>query len=466
MINSTEQSITVYQVSDIVLEIKQMLEASYRNVWIEAELSSLSRPASGHWYFSLKDNTSQIRCAMFKGAVTTSFARSAYRPQEGDLVRVRGKVSVYPQRGDMQFIAQHMQPAGEGALRREFELLKAKLNAEGLFSQELKRPVPILPKCIGLVTSPTGAAVHDILSTLKRRFPSIPVRIYPSVVQGDTAAANLVSAIQLAEKDAQCDVLVVTRGGGSLEDLWSFNDEELARTVRACSIPVVSAVGHEVDVSICDYAADVRAATPTAAAEIITPDQNEYLRQLNATQQYLATLLKKRMESMAQSVDYLGKRLVSPSKTLSQQGERLKELEFRLKQMMSKQLTTQKSSLEQLAQRFNSKDLSVDIKTKQLAIAELEQSLMRQARQTIKTKQDKLSSLMRNLHAVSPLATLDRGYAIAAKDSALTQIIEKNNQVAVGDDVFVELGDGALECEVKQKLNSKLSSSRAEKNNS
>ncbi|MFW5824439.1 MAG: exodeoxyribonuclease VII large subunit, partial [Marinobacter sp.] len=256
-------------VSELARQVRHLLESSFMQVWVEGELSSLSRPSSGHWYFSLKDQRAQVRCAMFRGFNQ----RVRPLPKEGDQVRIRGRVSLYESRGDFQIIVEHMEPAGLGALQQAFDALKARLQAEGLFAPERKKPLPAMPRHIGVVTSPTGAAIHDILIVLGRRCPGIPVTLYPTPVQGQTATASIVAAIQRAVRHGQADVLIIGRGGGSLEDLWCFNEEAVARAIAACPIPTVSAVGHEVDVTIADFVADLRAPTPSAAAEKISPDQ-------------------------------------------------------------------------------------------------------------------------------------------------------------------------------------------------
>ena len=291
----------VYQVSQLSEEMRRLMETSYPEIWIEGELSSLSTPASGHLYFSLKDERSQLRCAMFKGRAGIS----RYRPKVGDLVRVRAKISVYTARGDLQCIVQHMEEAGEGVLQRRFEELKEKLSNEGLFQQSHKQPLPFFPKRIGIVSSPTGAAVRDIISTLKRRCPGIPVTIYSAVVQGDTASNSIASAIRDAVQHQACDILLLSRGGGSLEDLWCFNHEDLAREIHRCPIPIVSGVGHEVDVTISDLVADLRAPTPTAAAELVSPDRDQLCNQLASLQFRLPRSLERLLQTKSQQVDCL-----------------------------------------------------------------------------------------------------------------------------------------------------------------
>ena len=263
----------VYSVSRLNREVRTLLERGFGMIWLEGEISNFSRPSSGHWYFSLKDAGAQVRCAMFRQRNMSC----AFTARDGQKVLVRARIGLYEPRGEFQLLVEHMEDAGLGALRRRFDELAAALAAEGLFAPERKRPLPALPKRIGVVTSPTGAALRDILHVLARRFPAVPVLIYPVAVQGAQAAAEIVAAIQLAGKRAECDVLILARGGGSLEDLWAFNDERLARVIAASSIPVISGVGHEIDFTIADFAADVRAPTPSAAAELAVPDALEWL---------------------------------------------------------------------------------------------------------------------------------------------------------------------------------------------
>lgn len=439
----------VYKISHLVTEIRQMLEASYRSCWVEAEISSLSRPASGHCYFSLKDDSAQIRCAMFKAAVSSSQRNTGYALKEGDLVRARGKISVYPARGDMQFIVQHVEPAGEGLLKRQFEQLKQQLSDEGLFNQEYKRVIPNLPKCIGLISSPTGAAIKDILITLKRRFPSIPIRIYPSLVQGEEAPKQLVQALKLAEKDNQCDVLILSRGGGSLEDLWAFNDESLARAIFDCSIPLVSAVGHEVDISICDFVADIRAATPTAAAELVTPDQQYYINQLSGLLQRLRNAQRNCLNEKAQHIDALAKRVIHPSATLKSKQQRLEELDKRLLSLQTKRLNIDWQQLKQMQSRINANNPSHKITQLKRQLAQYKHSVDTSIARVVSNKSVQLHQLSAHINAVNPLAVLERGYSITATSKKMHQVITNASQLSSGDNVYLKFAKGSANCVVK-----------------
>src|SRR6202522_2400896 len=311
----------IYSVSRLNREVRVLLERGFGTLWVEAEMSNFSRPSSGHWYFSLKDTNAQVRCAMFRQRNMLC----AFTARDGQKVLVRARIGLYEPGGEFQLIVEHMEDAGLGALKRQFEELSAKLAAEGLFAAERKRPLPALPRRIGVITSPTGAAVRDILHVLARRFPAVAVLIYPVSVQGAAAAGEIVAALKLANRRAECDVLILARGGGSLEDLWAFNDEALARAIVASPIPVVSGIGHEIDFTMADFAADVRAPTPSAAAEIAVPDGEEWLISLSRLAHRLQRGLLRRVEAQRERLRWLIGRaaLVSPTARLSQQTQRL-----------------------------------------------------------------------------------------------------------------------------------------------
>ena len=295
----------VFSVARLNREARAILEGHFPLIWVEGELSNLARPSSGHLYFSLKDEQAQVRCAMFKPRNQLL----GFKPDNGMQVLARARVSLYEGRGEFQLIIEHMEEAGDGALRRAFEQLKSKLAAEGLFDAAHKKPLPVLPRRIGVVTSPTGAAIRDILSVLKRRFPAIPVLVYPVPVQGQGAAEKIAGAIRLAAQHGECDVLIISRGGGSLEDLWAFNEEVVARAIYDCALPVVSGVGHEIDFTIADFVADHRAATPSAAAEMVSPDQADWLQQLRGFELRLTQLLRAMLGRNRQQLVWLEQRL-------------------------------------------------------------------------------------------------------------------------------------------------------------
>lgn len=434
----------VYQVSDLTDEMRRLMETSYPDIWIEGELSSLSTPASGHLYFSLKDERSQLRCAMFKGRASGS----RYRPKVGDLVRVRAKISVYTARGDLQCIVQHIEEAGEGLLQRRYEELKQKLDREGLFSQALKKAIPGFAKHIGVITSPSGAAVRDIITTLNRRCPGIPVTIYPAVVQGETAAPSIISALRDAVGHQQCDVLLISRGGGSLEDLWCFNHEAVAREIARCPIPIVSGVGHEVDVTIADLVSDLRAPTPTAAAEMLSPDTDQLIAGLNSIQFRLSNGITQRLQRLAQNVDMTARQLVHPKQQLSQKSEKLLLTQQRLYRSivtdLSRRFEKNKEQRTRLILQTPYKRIHDDGKR----TLSLGQRLLRVQSQRLKSAQQNISALSGQLNAVSPLATLDRGYSIARDKNS--DIVRSTDQTKPKDRLKVEVSNGILDCEVLQ----------------
>jgi len=379
-----------------------MLEQGLGRLWVEGEISNIARPASGHVYFTLKDNSAQVRAAFFRQrqrGPTLNF-------KDGDQVLAYGRVSLYEARGDYQLIVEQVEFAGEGALKRQFEVLKKKLGAEGLFDEDRKQPLPEFPERIGVITSASGAAIRDIVSILGRRFPSIPVVVYPAAVQGDAAPAELIAALAAATRRDECDVLIFGRGGGSLEDLMAFNDEQLARAIAACPIPIVSAVGHEIDFTIADFVADMRAPTPSGAAEIVVPDREDWMRTLNSLAARIIRLGRRSLEDLGQSLDWLSRRLVqtSPSVALQRSATRLASLQDRLSGAV-------KTSVSDVSHRL------------QLA--------------------------MRGLHSVSPLATLERGYAIV-ENAMSGKVLLSASEASPGDDVRARLADGELIATVKK----------------
>ena len=319
----------IFTISRLNREARVLLERGLGSLWLEGEISNLSRPSSGHWYFSLKDEAAQVRCAMFR----QRNLQVRFPVKDGAHVLARGRVSLYEARGEFQVVIDHLEEAGEGVLRRRFEELKARLGAEGLFDSRHKQPLPRLPGRIGVITSPTGAALRDILHILRRRFPAVPVLIYPVAVQGESAPREIEQALRLASARRDCDVLIVARGGGSLEDLWAFNDEAVARAIFACPIPVVSGVGHEVDFTIADLVADERAPTPSGAAERVVPDRAEWLRGFAFAAQRLQAGMRRRLNEMRNDLQVREQRLARthPGVRLRQHAQRLDELEERLK---------------------------------------------------------------------------------------------------------------------------------------
>ncbi|MFL1453513.1 exodeoxyribonuclease VII large subunit [Marinobacter sp. GN3S48] len=426
-------------VSELNHQAKHLLETSFMQVWVEGELSGFSRPSSGHWYFSLKDRKCQVRCAMFRG----SNQRIRELPKEGDQIRIRGKVTLYENRGDFQIIVEHLEPAGLGALQQAFEELKRKLQLEGLFDAARKKPIPAVPRHIGVVTSPTGAAIHDILTVLARRCPAIPVTLYPTAVQGKAATADIVRAIQQAQAHGVADVLVIGRGGGSLEDLWCFNEESVARAIADCSIPTVSAVGHEVDVTIADFVADLRAPTPSAAAEKISPDQREWSRRVDETQARLANAIRRSLQRLDTQMTHLTARLRDPRRELMDKAQRMDELDMRLGKAMTGILGQQELRMNHLKQRLLMQSPSRHLDHGRDRLERMRDKLHDAIRQRLDRHHDKLSHTSQTLHVVSPLATLGRGYAITRRERD-GAIIRDASEVAKGESITTRLAKGDL----------------------
>ena len=389
----------VLTVSELNRLARNVLEQSFPLFWVSGEVSNFTRAASGHWYFSLKDAGAQVRCVMFKG-------RNSYvdfTPREGDKIEARCTVTLYEARGDFQLTVEFVQRAGLGALFEAFEKLKNKLSDEGLFDAAYKRPIPTHPKQIGIVTSADAAALRDVLTTLRRRMPSIPVVIYPTPVQGKGAAQLIASAIETANERAECDVLIICRGGGSIEDLWQFNEEIVARAVAGSAIPTISGVGHETDFTICDFVADVRAPTPTAAAELATPSRETTLNALKQLKLQLTKNMQFALNQRAQALDYLSRRLISPTQKIAQQKTQLGQLAYRLNTSISRQL---------------------------------------------QTKQHDLLRLSQNLTHLNPQAVLTRGYAFVQNRSG--GIVSSSQQLHSGDEVKLTFGVGSAEATINK----------------
>ena len=387
----------ILTVSELNRLANQVLTQSFPLFWVSGEVSNLTRAASGHWYFSLKDAGAQVRCVMFKG-------RNSYLdwvPKEGDKVEARCTVTLYEARGDFQLTIEFLQRAGLGVLFEAFEKLKAKLQSEGLFDAAIKKPLPAHPKQIGIVTSPDAAALRDVLTTLKRRMPSIPVIIYPTPVQGKGAAILIADAIQLANERAECDVLIICRGGGSIEDLWQFNEEIVARAIAECTMPTISGVGHETDFTICDFVADIRAATPTAAAELVTPTRENRLNAVKQLSQQLTRTLQYQLNQRSQALDYMARRLISPLQQIEQQKAQLTQITYRLNTAINQQL---------------------------------------------QSKQHNVLRLSQNLTHLNPQAVLTRGYAFV--QNKMGTIIASSQQLQSGDAVTLTFGIGAAEATI------------------
>ena len=435
----------VYTPSELNREIKLHLEAGFPRLVLEAEISNLARPASGHLYFSLKDERAQIRCAMFRSATS----RMQIRPENGMKVTARGRISLYEPRGDFQFIVDGMQEAGEGMLQRQFEELKKKLETEGLFDPARKQPLPAYPARIALVTSPSGAAVRDLLHVLERRWPSANVRLYPVPVQGSEAPLAIREAILAANRHGWADTLIVGRGGGSLEDLWAFNDEAVARAVAASEIPIVSAVGHETDFSICDFVADLRAPTPSAAAELSTPDQSVLKESFRRAERQLLRRIEGRLQTNTQKLDHLAHRMQQkhPATHLREQSRQLSALATRLERGGVRALRERKLQLDGLLHRLAAHRPDRKLAELRARLETLQKSLDRQIALALKTKQDLLANLARTLHAVSPLETIGRGYSVLTASKS-GEVISSIKQVDKGEAVTAQIADGFLDCTV------------------
>ena len=441
----------VYSVSRLNREARLLLEGGFPPLWVEGELSNVSRPSSGHLYFTLKDEAAQVRCAMFR----TRNALLAFDPENGIQVLARARVSLYEGRGDYQLIVEHLEEAGDGALRRAFEQLKQRLAAAGLFDAAHKKPVPRFARRIGVITSPTGAALRDILSVLRRRFPALPVLLYPVQVQGENAAPEIAAALRLASQRRDCDVLILARGGGSLEDLWAFNEEIVARAIYDCEIPVVTGIGHEIDFTTADFVADHRAPTPSAAAELVSPNQDEWLDTLQRHAGRLQLHLRQRMDRKRQDLLWLTKRLqqLHPGQRLRQQAQRLDELEQRLKNAERAGLRHATARLTEICAHLLRYSPAPRLRQWQAQTDYLAQRLHNAWHRGQERYCERLASLSRALDTVSPLATLGRGYAIVTRlpDRGL---LRDAADVAPGARVEARLARGRLLClvhEVKKK---------------
>ncbi len=481
----------VYSVSRLNREVRALLERGFGSLWLEAEISNFAKPSSGHWYFSLKDAAAQVRCCMFRQRNMLC----PFTARDGQKVLVRARIGLYEPRGEYQLVVDHMEDAGLGALKRQFEELSAKLAAEGLFAADRKRALPALPRRIGVITSPTGAAVRDILHVLARRFPAAAVLIYPVAVQGAQAAAEIIAAVGLAGRRAECDVLILARGGGSLEDLWAFNDEGLARAIAASPIPLVSGVGHEIDFTIADFAADVRAPTPSAAAELVVPDAEEWLGAFIRLGTRLQRGMRRCLDERRERLRLLARRaaLVSPAARCAQQAQRLDETEVRLSRAMTRRLAGHRERLGWLTGRAALVSPAARLMQQSMRLEEFEQRIYRALRHTlneprsglsdlerrlwraspvlrvreavarhgallarlrtagpdrVRRARERLLPLERTLNAVSPLATLERGYAIVSSEQG--EILRDAAKSAPGMIIEARLARGRIRAKVEK----------------
>jgi exodeoxyribonuclease VII large subunit len=435
-------------VSQLNRQAKTLLESHFDFVWVEGEVSNFTVPSSGHWYFSLKDGKAQVRCAMFGNRNQ----RLKFTPANGDAVRLRCRVSLYEGRGEFQLIVEHLEPAGAGALQVAFDKLKARLLAEGLFDPARKQALPASVSQLGVITSPTGAAIHDILTVLRRRCPSIAVFLLPVAVQGEGAAGQIARAIERAnrwqaEGKIHLDALIVGRGGGSLEDLWAFNEEVVARAIAASALPIVSAVGHEVDFSIADLVADYRAPTPSAAAELLSPDQLEWQQRLQAAERDLLRLVRRKLADANVQLTHLRQRLKHPGAQLREQAQRLDDLEQRLILAQKNLLLRQRGLLALSEQRLMSRSPILRVQQLQRDTLQCRKRLDAAMHQQLHSKTRRLAHLAQLLDSLSPLGTLQRGFAILSDSEG--KVIRDASAVAIGDEVKARLALGELALVVK-----------------
>ena len=437
----------IFTVSELNTAVAGLLDRHFGNILIQGEITGLKKYASGHMYFSLKDPRSYIRCVLFRGkqlGVT-------FIPQDGDHVMVHAKLSIYTERGDFQLIVNKMDRAGTGDLQQQFLIMKNKLEQAGLFDPAVKHSIPEFPKYLGIITSPDGAALHDVLTVLKRRFPSLPIRVYASQVQGDAAPRQLIRAIEFANQENICDILLLTRGGGSLEDLCAFNDEALAQAIYASHIPIVSAVGHEIDSSIADFVADQRAPTPSAGAELISPNKTDLLIHLSHLIHRLQKHIHNRLQYHVLEVQQLKSRLKHPSEKLQLKSQHIDTLMMRLEKIIHNQLFGHQARIRHLNLKLVQYSPQHSIAQTQAQFSQLIFQLQKHHYEFLEIRKRQLSTLAAKLNTISPLATLNRGYGIAQNQKK--QIISSINQVDINEKILLQLNDGKLNCTVFKKQN-------------
>ncbi|MGZ3742569.1 MAG: exodeoxyribonuclease VII large subunit [Pseudobdellovibrionaceae bacterium] len=430
----------VLSIEELNLSIKQLLEGQLSLIWVRGEISNFKAHTSGHYYFSLKDAKSQISAVMFRGYNS----RLKFKLTDGMEVIVRGRISVYEPRGNYQILCEMMEPVGAGALQKAFEQLKAQLKAEGLFEAVRKKPIPHMPRHVAIVTSPTGAAIRDILNILSRRAPWLPVTVVPTVVQGEGAAVQICEAFLKAQQLPDVDVIIIGRGGGSIEDMWCFNDEKLARLIAACSIPVISAVGHEIDFTIADFVADLRAPTPSAAAELVAKSSQELTHKLQQLQKILNLNTQKYFKFFEQKLQMLTKGLVDPQKKLQDLILRNEDLVERLQMANDRLLSERRYKLKILDERIGSPQELIQQKTKELEY--FSQRMEKGLALGLERKKSFLGRWMSVLESLSPLKVVERGYSIAKKEN---EVLKSVDQVKVGDLLNITLAQGQLEARVE-----------------
>ncbi|MFN8945064.1 MAG: exodeoxyribonuclease VII large subunit [Pseudobdellovibrionaceae bacterium] len=426
-------------VEQLNLQIKQLMEGNFATVWVKAEISNFKPHSSGHFYFSLKDQKSQISAVMFRGYNS----KLKFRPEDGMEVVVRGRISVYEPRGNYQILCDYMEPVGAGALQKAFEQLKIKLKNEGLFDLSRKKQIPTHPSRIAIVTSPTGAAIQDILNILGRRAPQLEVIVVPTLVQGAEAAPLIREAFAKAQKIKNVDVIILGRGGGSIEDMWCFNDELLAREIAHCSIPVISAVGHEIDFTICDFVADLRAPTPSAAAELVAQSSAELKRRLSEIQKSLGFAISRKVKELIQKIDFLSRSLVDPQKYLQDLSLRNDDLMRRLEMILFQQFAQKKYEIKLFEKRLP--DPTHLVENMKQVVSSLYMQLGQTVKNQLMSQKKDVTRFMQILDSLSPLKVVDRGYAIL---SGQHEVIQSISQVKVNDQIHATLKDGKLQLSV------------------
>lgn len=445
MTSRSAQDQKILSVTQLNRSAKQLLERNFPNIWVEGEISNFTQPSSGHWYFTLKDAGGQVRCAMFRG----SNLYIKPRPKSGDKVKVRGRVSLYEGRGDFQLIIEHLESAGFGDLQRQFEQLKQSLQQEGLFSPETKQTLPTIPKHIAAVTSPSGAAIRDVISVLKRRMPNIPITIIPCPVQGEDAPRQIMKALDIAEQHDEFDVILLCRGGGSIEDLWAFNSEALARKIFQCRKPIVSAVGHEVDFTIADFVADVRAPTPSAAAELLSPNGQEISLRFTSLSRHLEQHLTRLLTQNLEQLNNLKKRLKHPRDKLEQWSQTLDQFEIRLNNSMQSILNRQHHTQKNLSLRLNRENPQRRIEIEREKVTAHLQSLSKAIRWQMTQRRQQFDHLTQSLDQVSPLQTMKRGYTITSDEQG--RVLHSASQVETDSILNIAFADGEVMAKTVRK---------------
>ena len=430
-------------VSELNALAKALLEDHLAGLWIAGEVSNLTRAASGHYYFSLKDSRAQVRCAMFKGAA----ARLAKPLKEGDHIEVAGKISIYEARGEFQITVNEVRLKGLGQLYEAYERLKAQLQAEGAFAAERKKPLPARAQCIGIVTSLAAAALRDVVTTLKRRAPEIPVIVYPTAVQGAGSEFQIAQAIKTASQRAECDVLIVCRGGGSIEDLWAFNEEPVVRAIEVCPIPVVSGVGHETDFTLADFVADVRAPTPTGAAELVSPNRQESLHRLAQAKGRLKTVLEQRYFDASQKLDWLARQIRHPRQKLDEQRTYIHKLAQTLSYSMTQNVRAHTARFERQTQAL--KHCRPDISVYRQDIDRFQTTLSHAFRQLLAQRRQSLTAQTALLEAVSPQQILERGFSVVKNTRG--QVIRNANALKQGQKLHIIFAEGETDVRVTKE---------------